>query len=95
MQRIGREFSQLTVSLYPLDKLFQIFCLAFLFFNFLLQTDDFFFEFFLFFRVVSVHHGKAFIIDLARYIVLITAEEQPIKFSDTLLSLCHSLLCYP
>ena len=62
--------------------------LSFLFFNNLLQTYDLSLEVFLFLCVALVHHGKAFVIDLARYIVLIGTNEKAVKFTNTLLSLC-------
>ena len=47
-ERIGGQFREGAVSLYPLDKLLYILCLLFLFVNLLLQTFDLGFEVFLF-----------------------------------------------
>lgn len=94
-ESVRGKFRKLAVSLYPLDKLFQIFCLSFLFFNNLLQTYDLSFEIFLFLCIALIHHGKAFIVNLAGYIVLIGMNEKAVKLTDTLLSLCQLLLMYP
>ena len=40
-ESVRGQLRQFAVSLYPLDKLFKILCLSFLFFNNLLQTYDF------------------------------------------------------
>ena len=94
-ESVRGKLRKFAVSLYPLDKLFLILCLSFLFFNNLLQTYDLSLEVFLFLGIALVHHGKAFIVNLSRYIVLIGTNEQAIKFSDTLLCLCQPLLMYP
>lgn len=52
-ESVRGKFRKLAVSLYPLDKLFQIFCLSFLFFNNLLQTYDLSFEVFLFLCIAN------------------------------------------
>ena len=91
----GEQLRWVAVSLYPLDKLFQILCLSFLFFNNLLQTYDLCLEVFLFLCVALVHHSKAFIVNLSRHIVLVGTNEQAVKFTDTLLCLCQTLLMYP
>ena len=92
-ESVRGKLSKFAVSLYPLDKLLQILCLSFLFFNNLLQTYDLSLEVFLFLGVALVHHGKAFVINLSRYIVLIGTNEQAVKFTDSLLSLCQRFLC--
>ena len=61
----------------------------------LLQILDLGFEVFLFLGVVLAHHGEAFIIQLSGNIVLINADEQTVKLSDSFLSLCQPLLMQP
>ena len=87
-ESVRGKLRKFAVSLYPLDKLFQMFCLSFLFFNNLLQTYDLSLEVFLLLCVALVHHDKAFIVNLSRYIVLIGTNEKAVKFTDTLLCLC-------
>lgn len=94
-ESVRRKLRKFAVSLYPLDKLFQIFCLSFLFFYNLLQTYDLCLEVFLFLCIALVHHSKAFIVNLSRHIVLLGTNEQAVKFTDTLLCLCQTLLMYP
>lgn len=80
-QGIGRELVQILVFVYPLDELLQIFNLSFLYFNILLQGLDFQFKLFLLSFIASAHHRKPFIADASRHIVLIDADEQPVKLS--------------
>ena len=61
----------------------------------LLQTFDLSLEVFLFLGVVFAHHGEAFIIQFSGNIVLINADEQTVKLSNSLLSLCQPLLRQP
>ena len=92
---IGGQFREGAVPLYPLNELLYILCLLFLFMDLLLQTLDLGFEVFLFLGVVLAHHRKAFIIQPTGNIVLINADEQTVKLSDSLLSLCQPLLMQP
>ena len=86
---IGCQLRECAVPFYPLNKLLYILCLLFLFMDLLLQTLDLGFEVFLFLGVVPTHHGESFIIQLSGNIVLINADEQTVKLSDSLLSLCQ------
>ena len=83
------------IPLYPLNKLLDILCLLLLFMDLLLQTLDLSLEVFLFLGVVFAHHGEAFIIQLSGNIVLINADEQTVKLSNSFLSLCQPLLIQP
>ena len=67
-ESVRGQLRKFAVPLYPLDKLLQMFCLSFLFFNNLLQTYDLSLEVFLFLCIALVHHSKTFIVNLARYI---------------------------
>jgi len=92
---IGGQLRNGTVPFYPLNKLLYILCLLFLFMDLLLQTLDLSFEGFLFLGIVLAHHGEAFIIQFSGNIVLINADEQAVKLSNSLLSLCQPLLRQP
>ena len=90
-QSIGRKLVQVLVFVYPLDKLLQVFNLSFLHFNILLQGLDFHFKLLLLGFVASAHHGKSFIVDASRHIVLIDADKQAVKLSHAPLRLFQSL----
>ncbi len=92
---IGRQLREGAVSLYPLNKLLDILCLLLLFTDSLLQTIDLSLEVFLFFGVVFAHHGEAFIIQFSGNIVLINADEQTVKLSNSFLSLRQPFLAQP
>ena len=92
---IGRQLREGAVPFYPLNKLLYILCLLFLFVNLLLQTFDLSLEVFLFLGVVFAHHGKAFIIQLSGNIVLINADKQTVKLSNSFLSLRQPFLAQP
>lgn len=68
---VWREFCEVDVSAYPLNKLFKVFYLSFLYFDFFLQIYDFGFKLRLLVLVGLVHHGKAFITRLALGVVLV------------------------
>lgn len=74
-QSIGRKFVQILVFVYPLDKLLQVFNLSFLYFNILLQGLNIQFKLLLLGFVASAHHGKSFIVDASRHVVLIDADK--------------------
>lgn len=90
-QSIGCKLVQILVFVYPLDKLLQIFNLSFLYFNILLQGLDFHFKLLLLGFVASAHHGKPFIVNASRHIVLIDADKQTVEFAHTPLRLFQSL----
>ncbi len=78
--------------MYPLDELLQVFNLSFLYFNILLQGLDFRLELRLLVLIRLTHHGKPLIREFPGYIVLIDADEQPVKFAHTPLRLFQTLL---
>ena len=89
---VWREFCECGVSAYPLNKLFKVFYLAFLYFDFLLQIYDFNFKMRLLVLVGLAHHGKAFIVQLALGVVLVDFDKQAVKLPYTLFCLCQTLL---
>ena len=61
-ESIWRKFCEVGVSMCPLNKLFKVFYLSFLYFNLFLQIYDFNFELRLLILVGLAHHGKAIIV---------------------------------
>ena len=90
-QSVGRKLLQILVFVCPLDELFQILNLSFLYFNILLQSLDFHFELRLFLLISPAHHRKPFIRNASCHIVLVDTDKQPIKFRQPLLCLCQTL----
>ena len=62
LESIWRKFCEVGVSACPLNKLFKVFYLSFLYFNLFLQIYDFNFELRLLILVGLAHHGKAIIV---------------------------------
>ena len=77
-EHVWGQLSKGAVFVYPVDKLLQVFCLSFLFLNFLLQTFDLGFEIGLLLGVVRAHHGKLLVIKPSRYIVLVNTDEEAV-----------------
>lgn len=86
-ESVWREFCEVGVSVYPLNKLLKVFYLSFLYFDFVLQIDDFSFKLRLLVLVGLAHHGKAFIVQLALGVVLVDFNKQAIKLPYTLFCL--------
>ena len=86
------EFREVGVPACPLNKLFKVFYLSFLYFNLFLQIYDFNFELRLLVLVGFAHHGKAIIIQLALGVVLVDFDKQAVKLPYTLFCLCQTLL---
>jgi len=68
-----------------LDELFNILDLLFLYFNFLLDGENFLFQLLLFGIVALTHHVEAVIAKLSVNIVLVNLHEQPFEVCDPLL----------
>ena len=68
-----------------LDELFNILNLLFLYFNFLLDGENFLFQLLLFGIVALTHHVEAVIAKLSVNIVLVNLHEQPFEVCDPLL----------
>lgn len=94
-ERIWCKFCEVGVSACPLNKLFKVFYLSFLYCNLFLQIYDFNFELRLLILVGLAHHGKAIIVQLALDVVLVDFDKQAVKFPYTLFCLCQTLLIYP
>lgn len=91
---VWREFRECGVSAYPLNKLFKVFYLPFLYFDFFLQIYDFNFKLRLFVLVSFAHHGKAFVAQIALGVILVDFDKQAVKLPYTLFCLCQTLLIY-
>lgn len=89
---VWREFCEVGVSVCPLNKLFKVFYLSFLYFDFFLQIYDFNFELRLLILVGLAHHGKAVIVQLALGVVLVDFDKQAVKLPYTLFCLRQTLL---
>ena len=89
---VWREFCECGVSAYPLNKLFKVFYLSFLYFDFLLQIYDFNFKMRLLVLVGLAHHGKAFVAQIALGVLLVDFDKQAVKLPYTLFCLCQTLL---
>lgn len=87
---VWREFFECGVSACPLNKLFKVFYLSFLYFDFFLQICDFNLKLRLFVLVGLAHHGKAFIAQIALGVVLVDFDKQAVKLSYTLFCLCQT-----
>ena len=94
-QGVRGQLLQILVFVYPLDKLLQVFNLSFLYFNVLLQGLDFCFELHLFVPVRLAHHSKPLVREFPGHIVLIDADEQPVKLNKAFVSLRKPLLVCP
>lgn len=79
---------------YLRNKLFKIFYLSFLCFDFFLQIYDFDFKLRLLVLAGLAHHGKAFIAQIALGVVLVDLDRQAVKLPYTLFCLCRTLLIY-
>ena len=84
---VWREFCEVDVSACPLNKLFKVFYLSFLYFDFFLQIYDFSFQLRLLVLIGPAHHGKAVIIQLALGVVLVDFDKQAVKLPYTLFCL--------
>ena len=84
---VWREFCEVDVSACPLNKLFKVFYLSFLYFDFFLQSYDFSFQLRLLVLIGPAHHGKAVIIQLALGVVLVDFDKQAVKLPYTLFCL--------
>ncbi len=93
-ESVWREFCECGVSAYPLNKLFKVFYLSFLYFAFFLQIYDFNFKLRLLVLVGLAHHGKTFVAQIALGIVLVDFDKQAVKLPYTLFCLCQMLLIY-
>jgi len=84
-ESIRGEFFNMNVLVRFLDELFNILDLLFLYFNFLLDGENFLFQLLLFGIVALTHHVEAVIAKLSVNIVLVNLHEQPFEVCDPLL----------
>ena len=91
---VWREFCERGVSAYSLNKLFNVFYLSFLYFDFFLQIHDFNFKLHLLVLVGLAHHGKTLVAQIALGVVLVDFDKQAVKLPYTLFCLCQTLLIY-
>ena len=86
-QGVGGNPVQICVLLRHLDKLLNVFCLSFLYFNFFPQTHRFRFQACLLVLIGLAHHGKPFIGKPPAGVVLVNLDIQTVKLRDALLRL--------